>query len=116
MAPPANNLIMLGTLIRSFTHLEHQNPFIISWDIGRRRSVQQFRRRNGGTERRNTVDTMSVLIILLYFVSFLHYIISLSCHFIISLLIYVIMLCIDEILVYFMMYNPLTWSVHYQRI
>ena len=59
---------MSGTLIRSFRHLEHQNPSINSGDIGRARSVQQFqgnrteeRRRNGGMER-NTVDTMSVLI------------------------------------------------------
>ena len=27
--PPANNLIMSGTLIQSFIHLEHQNPSII---------------------------------------------------------------------------------------
>ena len=64
VAPPANNLIMSETLIRSFRHLEHQNPSIISWDIGRGRSMQQFRRNGGGTEEwRNTVDTMSVLII-----------------------------------------------------
>ena len=35
MAPPANNLIMSGTSIRSFRHLEHQNPSIIKGDIGR---------------------------------------------------------------------------------
>ena len=35
VAPPANNLIMSGTSIRSFRHLEHQNPSIISEDIGR---------------------------------------------------------------------------------
>ena len=55
----ANDLIMSGTSIRSFRHLEHQNPSIISEDIGRAKSVQQFRRRRkrgGGTEeRRNTV-------------------------------------------------------------
>ena len=50
MAPPVNNLIMSGTLIRSCRHLEHQNPSIISKDIGRARSVQQFRRRIGGSE------------------------------------------------------------------
>ena len=65
---------MSGTLIRSFRHLEHQNPSINLGDIGRARSLQQFLRRNGGgteeerngggTEPRNTVDTMSVLIIL----------------------------------------------------
>ena len=38
----ANDLIMSGTSIRSFRHLEHQNPSIISEDIGRARSVQQF--------------------------------------------------------------------------
>ena len=48
----ANDLIMSGTSIRSFRHLEHQNPSIISEDIGRARSVQQFRR-NGTEERRN---------------------------------------------------------------
>ena len=67
MAPPANNLIMSGTLIQSLSRLEHQNLSINLGDIGRARSVQQFR--NGGTERRNgmeewnTVDTMSVLIV-----------------------------------------------------
>ena len=49
VAPPENDLIMSGTLIRSFRHLEHQNPSIISEDIGRASGVQQFRR-NGGTE------------------------------------------------------------------
>jgi len=44
----ANDLITSGTSIRSFRHLEHQNPSIISEDIGRARSVQQFRR--NGTE------------------------------------------------------------------
>ena len=44
----ANDFIMSGTSIRSFRHLEHQNPSIISEDIGRARSVQQFRR--NGTE------------------------------------------------------------------
>ena len=39
----ANDLIMLGTSIRSFRHLEHQNPSIISEDIGRARIEQQFR-------------------------------------------------------------------------
>ena len=65
MAPPANNFIMLGTLIQSFRHLEHQNPSINLGDIGRARSVQQFRNgteeQNGTEEERNTVDTMSVL-------------------------------------------------------
>ena len=60
VAPPANNLIMLGTSIRSFRHLEHQNPSIFWGDIGRARSVQQFRR--NGTEEWSTVDTMRVLI------------------------------------------------------
>ena len=51
MAAPTNNLIMSGTSTRSFRHLEHQNPFIISGDIGRARSVQQFW--NGTEEERN---------------------------------------------------------------
>ena len=47
----ANDLIMSGTSLRLFIHLKHQNPSIISKDIGRAKSVQQFqRRRNGGTE------------------------------------------------------------------
>ena len=37
MAPLANDPIMLGTSIRSFRHLEYQNPSIISEDIGRAR-------------------------------------------------------------------------------
>ena len=49
VVPPENNLIMSGTSIRLFRHLEHQNPSIISEDIGRVRSVQQFWR-NEGTE------------------------------------------------------------------
>ena len=48
MASLANDVIMSGTSIRSFRHLEHQNPSIISEDIGRASGVQQFR--NGGTE------------------------------------------------------------------
>ena len=31
----ANDPIILGTSIRSFRHIEHQNPSIISGDIGR---------------------------------------------------------------------------------
>ena len=48
----ANDLIMSGTSIRLFRHLEHQIPFIFSEDIGRARMVQQFRRRRigGGSE------------------------------------------------------------------
>ena len=63
VVPPTNYFIMSETLIRSFRHLEHQNPSINLGDIGRARSVQQFRR--NGTEQRNTVDTMSVWIKLL---------------------------------------------------
>ena len=60
VALPENNLIMLGTSIRSFRHLEHQNPSIISEDIGRARSVQQLRRRRRrrrirSEDRRKTV-------------------------------------------------------------
>ena len=40
----ANDLIMSGTSIRSFRHLEHQNLSIMSEDIGRARMVQQLRR------------------------------------------------------------------------
>ena len=57
---------MSGTSIRSFRHLEHQNPSINLGDIGRARSVQQFRNgterngteewKNGGTERKNGVQ------------------------------------------------------------
>ena len=38
VVPPANNLIMSGTAIHSIRHLEHQNPAIISGDIGRAKS------------------------------------------------------------------------------
>ena len=54
--PLAYDPIMFGRSILSFRHLEHQNPSIISGDIGRARSVQQFRRRNGGTEERNGTE------------------------------------------------------------
>ena len=39
---PENNLIMSGTLMRSFRHLQCQNPSIISDSLGRARMVQQF--------------------------------------------------------------------------
>ena len=64
VAPPANNLIMSGTLTRSFRHLEHQNLPIISGDIGRARIVQQFRNgteHRNGTERRNGMEEYSCL-------------------------------------------------------
>ena len=64
---------MLRTSTQSFRHLEHQSPTIISGDIGRARSVQQFQNggtewnggmeQNGGTEQRSTVvldDRMSI--------------------------------------------------------
>ena len=56
---PANNLIILGTWTWSFRQLEHQNPSIISGDIGRARSVQQFR--NGRTEQNGTERSTVVL-------------------------------------------------------
>ena len=47
----ANDLIMSGTLIELFRHLEHPNLSIIAKNIGRAKSLQQFqRRRNVGTE------------------------------------------------------------------
>ena len=39
----AKDPIMSGISIRSFRHLEHQNPSIISEDICQARIVQQFR-------------------------------------------------------------------------
>ena len=42
--PPTNNLIMLGTLLQSFRHLEQQNPSIISDFIVGASMVQTFRR------------------------------------------------------------------------
>ena len=57
VVPLAKDLIMLGTSIWSFRHLEHQNPSIILEDIGRARMVQQFQNgmeeQNGRTEERN---------------------------------------------------------------
>ena len=47
MAPLPKDLIMSGTSIRSFRHLEHPNLFIISEDIGGARIVQQFHRITG---------------------------------------------------------------------
>ena len=59
----ANDPIMLGTLIRSFRHLEHQNPSIISGDISRARSVQQFRRIGGvGSEESEESDRHTVVL------------------------------------------------------
>ena len=91
MAPPENNLIMSGISIRSFRHLEHQNPSIISEDIGRARSMQQFRIGGGGgvrgsEEQRNSVvleDRMKVMRVIFHnspsgFVLFLHLIRVLS--------------------------------------
>ena len=46
----ANDPIMSGTSIRSCRHLEHQNPSIISEDIGQARIVQQFRSSRIGEE------------------------------------------------------------------
>ena len=37
----ANDLILSATSIRSFRHLEHQNPSIISEDIDRNRWLQK---------------------------------------------------------------------------
>ena len=54
MAQHANNLIMSGTSIRSFRHLECQNPSIISESIGipngSEKMGKKVRSRNGGTE------------------------------------------------------------------
>ena len=56
--PPENNLIMSGTPTRLFRHLEHQNPSIISGDIGRARAcnnsgTEQNGMEQNGTEQRN---------------------------------------------------------------
>ena len=59
MAPPANNVIMSGTSTRSFRHLEHQNPSIISGDIGKARRVQQFQNE---TEERNGMERSTVVL------------------------------------------------------
>ena len=57
--PPANNLIISGTSIRSFRHLECQNPSIISESIGipngSKKMGKKVRSRNGGTEERNLI-------------------------------------------------------------
>ena len=54
VAPPENNLIMLGTSIRSFRHLEHQNLSIISEDIGRNRWLQKKVRSRSRSRRRKS--------------------------------------------------------------
>ena len=53
----ANDLIMSGTSIRSFRHLEHQNPSIISEDIGRAIGVQQFRNGTEESDRRSRIGS-----------------------------------------------------------
>ena len=62
MAPPANNLIMSGTLIRSFRHLEHQNTSIISESIGIPNGSKKIRKkvRNGGTEQNGTRNLIHI--------------------------------------------------------
>ena len=65
----ANYLIMSGTLIRSFRHLEHQNPSIISEDIGRASGVQQFRNRGmEESDRRNTVVLEDRILYVLHYI------------------------------------------------
>ena len=41
VVPPANNLFLSETSIRSFRHLKHKNPSIISEDIDRNRWLQK---------------------------------------------------------------------------
>ena len=53
-----NDCIMLGTLIWSFRLLEHQNPSINLVDIGRARSVQQFRNGGGTEEERRSLTVV----------------------------------------------------------
>ena len=48
MVPHANDPLMSGRSILLLRHLECQNTFIISEDIGRARMVQQFWRIGGG--------------------------------------------------------------------
>ena len=50
---------MSGTSTRSFRHLEHQNPSIISGDIGKARRVQQFQNE---TEERNGMERSTVVL------------------------------------------------------
>ena len=58
----ANDLIMSGTSIRPLRHLEHQNPSIISEDIGRASGVQQFRNGGGvGSEESEESEAYSCL-------------------------------------------------------
>ena len=60
MAPLANDPIMSERSMRSFRHLECQNPFIISDSIGRAMMVQQFWNR---TERGRSTVVLEHLII-----------------------------------------------------
>ena len=56
MAPPANNLIMSATLIRSFRHLECQNPSIISESIGMPNGSKKTGKKvRNGTEEQNLI-------------------------------------------------------------
>ena len=56
----ANYCIMLFISTWLFRHLEHQNLSVISGDIGRARSVQQFW--NGRTERKNGTERSTVVL------------------------------------------------------
>ena len=76
MAPPANNLIMSGTLIQSFRHLECQNPSIISESIdipnGSEKMGKKVRNgtRNGTVSysyRRGYIYIYVYIIIIIYF-------------------------------------------------
>ena len=57
-----NDLIMSGTSIRSFRHLEHQNPSIISEDIGRARQRATIPERRNGTEEESEEEEHSCLV------------------------------------------------------
>ena len=61
VAPLANDPIMLERLIRSLTHLEHQNLSIILDSIGRARMVHQLWRI--GTEQRRSKMLLERLLI-----------------------------------------------------
>ena len=54
---------MSRTLTRSFRHFEHKNPSIFSGDIGRARSVQQFRKNGRTEERRNGTEERSTVVL-----------------------------------------------------
>ena len=55
VAPLENDPIMSGRSIRSFRHLEHQNPSIISDSIGRARMAAKNRKKSEEKKKKQEI-------------------------------------------------------------